>query len=801
MRISNSLSFLPFGAFRNLPIAWKLALMLLSGLGMLIGVSWFALDRWIVVGALQDGVGEQAALERQMQRGLLAAMELRVVSRELPIQQTIAAVNRVAARADTAAATAREWLEQGRKAALTTGDRQALVKALTHLDATAVAVKQEAALRVEMLTSRQKRLFQNRQIFEASTHTFAEEIAHGGVMMGGADAVRAGGGGQTVADQSSPTYRAFETYRLAMARMQAAAVMFMATSTGSVANEVRDATAEANQAMDRILDGDTPEGLKASARTVRTIGTGIAQAAADLLDQTRRLDSITRDEVEVASQAMQKTIGELVDTAALREDDAGAAARGARVGAVHDMMLLVGGIAVVTLVTGALFAHAIATPLRGLTRVLRAIAGGETGTEVADRDRRDEIGQMAVAVETLRGVMRQAFVQSQMIEQIPVPVMTAAAEGEFPVTYLNAEASRVLTLIQDHLPVSPSQIVGQSLGMFYPDPEAERLLLADPSRLPHRSRVTLGAETLEFTASAILDRHGGYVGPMIVWQVLTAQTRLVARFEDSVGAIAASVGESADAMKHAAVTMSEAVAESGQRLGVVSGASEHASANVSAAAAGAEELAMSVAEIARQMEESARIAGQAVREADATDHCVSGLSEAAQRIGNVVRLIGDIAARTNLLALNATIEAARAGEAGKGFAVVASEVKTLATQTAKATQEIAAQIDGMRQSTGQAVGALRGIGATIKRMNEIATAIAGAVEEQGSATQEIARAVQRAAAGTSEVNDNILVVSTAVGNTGTQSAAVLDAATRLSEQSVTLKAEVAKFLTSMRDAA
>jgi len=210
---------------------------------------------------------------------------------------------------------------------------------------------------------------------------------------------------------------------------------------------------------------------------------------------------------------------------------------------------------------------------------------------------------------------------------------------------------------------------------------------------------------------------------------------------------------------------------------------------------------MSVAEIGRQVEESTRIASQAVQEADATDRSVGGLSEAAERIGDVVRLIGDIAARTNLLALNATIEAARAGEAGKGFAVVASEVKTLATQTAKATQEIATQIDGMRQSTNQAVVALRGIGTTIQRMNDLATAIAGAVEEQGSATKEIARAVQQAATGTNEVNENIAAVGAAVGNTGTQSNLVLGAATLLTEQSATLKAEVHDFLTSMREAA
>ncbi len=795
MRIAQSL-FRPARVFRHLSIGWKLTLFVASGVGALASVSWFALDRLIVVGALQDGVAEQAALGREMQHGLLAALELRVVSRELPLQQTVASVNRVAEQADQAAAAARQWLGQARKAAKRDSDRTGLDQALAKLDDTAATLKKAAGLRADMLVARQKRLFQNRPVFEASAQTFAQELARGGVMLGGADAVRSSGA-QAVADQNDPATDAFNRYRLAMSRLQSAAVMFMATGNGSAANEVRDATAEANKAMESLTAGPLSDELKSSARTVAVIGTGIAQAAVELLEQTRQLNTLTREEMETNSKAMQDVIAKLVHTAALRDDSAGEAAAGARTSAVHDMGILIGGIAVVMLAIGAAFARSIGAPMRGMSGLLRAIAAGDTAVTVRFRDRRDEIGQMAGAVETLRGVMQRAFVQSQMIEQIPVPVMTASAGGDFPLTYVNAEAHRVLGLIGDQLPVAPDRIVGQSLDLFY----AERAFLADPARLPHRSRVAMGTETLEFTASAIVDSHGAYVGPMITCQVLTSQTRLVARFEDSVGAIADAVGESAETMKQAATAMTEAVTDSGHRLRAVTGASEQASSSVSAAAAGAEELAMSVAEIARRVEESTRIAGQAVREAEATDRSVGGLSASADRIGDVVRLIGDIAARTNLLALNATIEAARAGDAGKGFAVVAGEVKALATQTAKATQEIAAQIDAMRQGAEQAVGALRGIGATIQRMNDIAADIAGSVAEQGDATREIARAVQQAATGTNEVNDNIVVVDRAVAHTGTQSDQVLDAATRLSEQSDTLKSKVRDFLTAIREAA
>jgi len=207
-----------------------------------------------------------------------------------------------------------------------------------------------------------------------------------------------------------------------------------------------------------------------------------------------------------------------------------------------------------------------------------------------------------------------------------------------------------------------------------------------------------------------------------------------------------------------------------------------------------------VSEIGRQVQESSDIASQAVKQAQQTDARINELSQAAGRIGDVVKLITAIAEQTNLLALNATIEAARAGEAGRGFAVVASEVKQLASQTAKATEEISAQIASMQTATQESVGAIKEIGGTIGRISEIAGAIAAAVQEQGAATGEIARNVGEAAKGTAEVASNITEVNRGAGETGSASAQVLSSAQSLSAESNHLKAEVEKFLSTVRAA-
>lgn len=277
-----------------------------------------------------------------------------------------------------------------------------------------------------------------------------------------------------------------------------------------------------------------------------------------------------------------------------------------------------------------------------------------------------------------------------------------------------------------------------------------------------------------------------------------SRNRLADDFEGSVMRVVESVASSTTQMRGASELMVNAAGQTSDQTTLASSNTEDAVGNIETVASAATELSASVDEIARQVKHSTGVADQAVQEASRTNNTVQGLSEAVQRIGEVVNLITDIAEQTNLLALNATIEAARVGGAGKGFAVVAAEVKSLATQTASATEEIRTHIESVQEATGDAVGAIDGIGGTIGEINEISANVASAVEEQRAATQEIARSIEQAVAGAQGVLGNISEVSATAEETGRAAREVLTASSELSEHSGTLREEVTSFIAQIR---
>jgi methyl-accepting chemotaxis protein len=510
-----------------------------------------------------------------------------------------------------------------------------------------------------------------------------------------------------------------------LARVQENLKDHMATSEeGFVAVAKLELSPEVKKAVSEVVPAFRDYSSKASA----VLGV-MAQDVADGTQNSAELEKEFAREFKVVEELMAGTSDKILAwSASIKEEGIETAAQAER------DILIVLIISVFLAILTPLYARfGIFRPMERLIESANELAREDYDHEVPFTERQDEIGSLASSLEALRQSASEAYRLKRMVEEMPVAIMTADIHDDFKVNYANKMTTSTMRSIQKHLSIKADDLVGTSIDIFHKDPSWIRNLLNNPKNLPHRVKIQVGTEVLDLQISAMHNKKGDYVGPMVAWNVVTGSVKLADDFEHSIGAVSTNISDSATMLQQRACALQGAI----------------------------QQLSSAALDISQRVHKSLDIVGNAVTKGDDARNHMGQLAGSTEKITNVVTLIRSISEKTNLLALNATIESARAGEAGKGFAVVANEVKTLANQTAGAISEITTQMADIQSFASGTSEAIKEMCDIISAVNGIATEIASTVEEQQAATTEIASSISGASdSGRSDGSSSVLSMAT-----------------------------------------
>ncbi|UOM34947.1 methyl-accepting chemotaxis protein [Acuticoccus sp. I52.16.1] len=577
---------------------------------------------------------------------------------------------------------------------------------------------------------------------------------------------------------------------------EAATLRFLLGNDPAHADAARGEFEEARAAIERYSAANfqRERETKASVAALATFEATFERMVPVLTERTRILNAMVEMGQSIVADVQR--LADLQEEAQKEIDAASPAA----IEAAKSMTLWLSALGLLaSIVVAGVLVVSLVPPIRRVTAVMNRVAAGDTDFEVRERNSRDELGQIWTAIGKLRITAHEALMRAQMIEQVPTPVMIADPNDDFRITFMNTATRQQLKRIEHLLPINVEEMDGQSIDIFHKSGQHQRKLLSDPSRLPYTATINLGGEEyLTLTCSAVRDNQDRYVATMLSWQIITKTVKSTSVFETSVKATMEQMTSTFGGMRDRVHTIVGGVEVTQSELTAGAAAVSQAAGNVQMVAAAAEELASTITEIASRTTRSSDHVALAAKSTREVALQAERLAEASARIGEVVDAISEIAGKTNLLALNATIEAASAGEAGKGFAVVAQEVKSLATQTAKATQEVAEQIAEIQSQVTVVVNGISGATEVIEEMRDTFSSVAAAVEEQQTATHEITVNAQHAAVGVEAASKTIAKVEQLSADNLDAANRLASATTELSEANDNLGRESDSFLQVMK---